>query len=66
LFPEREKRRARAGEDLALAFSLADRDPLWARNPGARTEGGEGNSLRDSIWPPMGLSFPGLGPSGKR
>jgi hypothetical protein len=30
LFPESEKRRARAGEDLALAFSLADRDPLWA------------------------------------
>jgi hypothetical protein len=30
LFPENEKRRARAGEDLALAFSLADRDPLWA------------------------------------
>jgi hypothetical protein len=27
---ESEKRRARAGEDLALAFSLADRDPLWA------------------------------------
>jgi hypothetical protein len=25
-----EKRRARAGEDLALAFFLADRDPLWA------------------------------------
>jgi hypothetical protein len=30
LFPESEKRRARAGEDLALAFFLADRDPLWA------------------------------------
>jgi hypothetical protein len=30
LSPESEKRRARAGEDLALAFFLADRDPLWA------------------------------------
>jgi len=30
LFPESEKRRARAGADLALAFFLADRDPLWA------------------------------------
>jgi hypothetical protein len=30
LSPESEKRRARAGADLALAFSLADRDPLWA------------------------------------
>ena len=28
--PESEKRRARAGEDLALALFLADRDPLWA------------------------------------
>ncbi len=30
MFPESEKRRARAGADLALAFFLADRDPLWA------------------------------------
>ena len=30
MFPESEKRRARAGADLALAFSLADRDALWA------------------------------------
>jgi hypothetical protein len=30
LSPESEKRRARAGADLALAFFLADRDPLWA------------------------------------
>ena len=28
--PESEKRRARAGADPAPAFSLADRDPLWA------------------------------------
>ncbi len=49
-----------------LAFFLTDRDPLWARNPGARTEGGEWSSLRDSTWSPMGLSFPGVGPSGKR
>ena len=30
MFPETERRRARAREDLALAFFLADRDPLWA------------------------------------